>query len=103
MHWQISDSCNYRCSCCCEGRAVVKKTALPHVTEETAHNMMQFLSRLEPGWTVRLSAGEPSLHPRAAELASSIVAAGIASAWRQTSLPRCRSSYCDRGLAGAIG
>src|SRR2546425_4014954 len=76
MHWNIADWCNYRCSYCCEGRSVPNNGKDRFASDESIEGSLRFLATLERGWTVRLSSGEPSTHPRLFDLVSGIVAAG---------------------------
>lgn len=76
MHWNIADWCNYRCSYCCEGRFQPNLDRPKFLEDALLDAGLRFLATLDKGWTVRLSSGEPSAHPRLLDLTRGIVAAG---------------------------
>jgi radical SAM family protein len=76
LHWQIADCCNYRCSYCVEGRFDPQPVEHRFTPGALIGRMEKFLSKLEKGWIVRLSSGEPSTHPELFAIAEMVVRSG---------------------------
>jgi hypothetical protein len=76
LHWCITDDCNYRCSYCVQGRGRPDRQQGRYATDACIDAVLRFLDGLRKGWIVRLSGGEPSLHPRLAEIAEKVAGEG---------------------------
>jgi hypothetical protein len=76
LYWCITDDCNYRCSYCVQGRGRPDREQGRYATGACIDAVLRFLAGLQKGWIVRLSGGEPSLHPRLAEIAGKVAAEG---------------------------
>jgi MoaA/NifB/PqqE/SkfB family radical SAM enzyme len=72
LYWEIADWCNYRCSYCWEGRWAPKEVSTRYAPDELIEASLRFFAGLDAGWTIRLSAGEPSSHPRLLDLARGV-------------------------------
>ena len=70
--WNITSRCNYACSYCAQGRRHDTGPA-PGVTGVIA----DFLSRLGPGWEVKISGGEPFMEPDLLPVTERLAEAGL--------------------------
>ena len=71
LEWLITGRCNYNCSYCCQGGQ-----SFPHCSDATTEAMFKLLSQLEGSWYIKLSGGEPFIHPRFFEMCERIVMEG---------------------------
>lgn len=86
VSWNVGTACNYRCTYCTQ-RDKGDRTRL---AEETERFLASF-ARLPGRWEVKLSGGEPFVHPRLDELV-----AGLAALGHRISVVTNLSASCER-------
>lgn len=71
VSWNVNTSCNYRCSYCTQ-RGLEDRG---RVAQETERFIAAF-ARLPGAWEIKLSGGEPFVHPRILEIVQGVIQAG---------------------------
>jgi organic radical activating enzyme len=74
VEWEITMKCNYKCSYCVLKSYVTKKGQ--HCSEETIRAVFKRLHELPGEWHIRLSGGEPCIHPRFFDICKQITEMG---------------------------
>jgi len=66
FEWQITSRCNYHCSYCCQGQRGVGQGE--DADDKLIDGVFRLIDGLSGVWKIKLTGGEPLLHPRFLEL-----------------------------------
>lgn len=70
VEWEITTKCNYKCDYCCQ--KLYTKFFWKHSSNEVVEAMFNYFNNLEGQWLIKISGGEPIIHPRFFEIVNNI-------------------------------